>query len=120
MIFVLVFFGGASTLVRAEMDSDEEIFLTQNTFSQEPFSPELNLEELLADFREVRELRAQISILPTAQSKYLEMYKGTTLDWKEIYILPFRVALGTKTREFQYKIFNRYLVANVLLNKNWH
>ena len=37
------------------MDSDEEIFLTQNTFSQEPFSPELNLEELLADFREVSE-----------------------------------------------------------------
>ena len=35
------------------MDSDKEIFLTQNTFSQEPFSPELNLEELLADFREV-------------------------------------------------------------------
>ena len=37
------------------MDSDEEIFLTKNTFSQEPFSPELNLEELLADFREVSE-----------------------------------------------------------------
>ena len=37
------------------MDSDEEIFLTQNTFSQEPFSSELNLEELLADFREVSE-----------------------------------------------------------------
>ena len=26
------------------MDSDDEIFLTQNTFSQEAFSPELNLE----------------------------------------------------------------------------
>ena len=37
------------------MDSDDEIFLTQNTFSQEPFSPELNLEELVGDFREVRE-----------------------------------------------------------------
>ena len=37
------------------MDSDDEIFLTQNTFSQEPFSPELNLEELLEDFREVSE-----------------------------------------------------------------
>ena len=62
MIFVfvfLIFFGGGgggegdSTLVRAVMDNDEEIFLTQNTFSQEPFSPELNFEELLADFREV-------------------------------------------------------------------
>ena len=37
------------------MDSDDEIFLTQNTFSQEFFSPELNLEELLGDFREVSE-----------------------------------------------------------------
>ena len=37
------------------MDSDDEIFLTQKTFSQEPFSPELNLEELLGDFREVSE-----------------------------------------------------------------
>ena len=46
-------FWAASTLVRAAMDSDKEIFLTQNTFSQEPFSSELDLEELLADFREV-------------------------------------------------------------------
>ena len=30
-------------------------FLTQNTFSQEPFSPELNLEELVGDLREVSE-----------------------------------------------------------------
>ena len=37
------------------MDSDDEIFLTQNTFSQEPFSAELNLEELLGDFREISE-----------------------------------------------------------------
>ena len=37
------------------MDSDDEIFLTQNIFSQEPFSPELNLEELVGDFREVSE-----------------------------------------------------------------
>ena len=37
------------------MASDDEIFRTQNTFSQEPFSPELNLEELLGDFREVSE-----------------------------------------------------------------
>ena len=35
------------------MDSDDEIFLTQNNFSQE--SPELNLEELVGDLREVSE-----------------------------------------------------------------
>ena len=45
--YFCIFFlgGGGSTLVRAAMDSDNEIFLTQNTFSQEPFSPELNLED---------------------------------------------------------------------------
>ena len=37
------------------MDSDDEIFLTQNAFSQEPFTPELNLEELVGDLREVSE-----------------------------------------------------------------
>ena len=41
--------------MRAATDSDDEIFLAQNTFSQEPFSPELNLEELVGDFREVSE-----------------------------------------------------------------
>ena len=41
--------------MRAAIDSDDEIFLTQNTFSQEPFSPELNLEELLGYFTEVSE-----------------------------------------------------------------
>ena len=50
-LFLSWYFLGASALVRAEMDSDDEIFLTQNTFSQEPFSPELNLEELVGDFR---------------------------------------------------------------------
>ena len=50
LVFDICLFG-ASTLVRAAMDSDDEIFLTQNTFSQESFSPELNLEELVGDFR---------------------------------------------------------------------
>ena len=37
------------------MDIDDEIFLAQNTFFLEPFSPDLNLEELVGDFREVSE-----------------------------------------------------------------
>ena len=53
--FCLGIFLGDSTLVRAAMDSDEEIFLTQNTFSQEPFTPELNLEQSVGDFRGVSE-----------------------------------------------------------------
>ena len=41
-----------------------------------------------------RELRAKIS--PTAQSKYLGTVQS--LDWKEMQMLLFRVALDTKTR----------------------
>ena len=56
MFFLFLYFlGGGSTLVRAAMDTDDEIFLTRNTFSQKPFFPELNLEELVGDFREVSE-----------------------------------------------------------------
>ena len=32
-----------------------------------------------------------------------------------IHSLPFKVALDTKSREFQYKILNRYLVTNTFL-----
>jgi len=39
------------------------------------------------------------------------------LNWKKIYRLPHRVALDTKSREFQYKLLNRCLATNVLLSK---
>ena len=54
-----------------------------------------------------------ISVLvtsPTAQSRYNESFDTVPLNWKEIYSLPFKVALDTKSREFQYKILNRYLL----------
>ena len=51
------------------MDSDDEIFLTQNTFSQEPFSPELNLEELVGDFRKQ-------CIRPHSRQKYKSTDEG--------------------------------------------
>ena len=34
-----------------------------------------------------------------------------------MYTIPFRVALDTKLREFQYKLLNRYLVTNAFLYK---
>ena len=61
-----------------------------------------------------------ISVLvtsPTAQSRYNESFDTVPLNWKEIYSLPFKVALDTKSREFQYKILNRYLVTNTFLKK---
>ena len=39
------------------------------------------------------------------------------LGWKEIYNLPFKVVNETKSREFQYKILNRYLTTNAFLHK---
>ena len=61
-----------------------------------------------------------ISVLvtpPTAQSRYNESFDTVPLIWKEIYSLAFKVALDTKSREFQYKILNRYLLTNTFLKK---
>ena len=40
---------------------------------------------------------------PTAKLKFNAHFVNDTLNWKKIYSLPYRVALDTKTREFQYK-----------------
>ena len=53
----------------------------------------------------------------TAQRKYNAQFVSDELDWKKIYSLPHRVALDTKSREFQYKLLNRCLATNVLLSK---
>ena len=37
--------------------------------------------------------------------------------YQEIYSLPFRTSLDTKSREFQYKLLNRCLITNSFLNK---
>ena len=64
-----------------------------------------------------KELRSSVIKQPTAQSKYEAEYANVVLDWKKIYSLPFTVAMDSKTRQFQYKILNRYLVTNVYLKK---
>jgi len=43
--------------------------------------------------------------------------KDGELDWKKIYCLPYRVALDSKSREFQYKLLNGCLATNILLSK---
>ena len=37
------------------------------------------------------------------------------LDWHDVYKLPFNVLTDTKSREFQYRILNRYLTTNSFL-----
>ena len=49
------------------------------------------------------ELISQFVTPPMAQLRYNENFNTVCLDWKEIYSLPFKVSLDTKSREFQYK-----------------
>ena len=45
--------------------------------------------------------------IPTAQAKFQKEFNHARFEWKEIYQLPFKVTLDTRTREFQYKILAR-------------
>ena len=64
-----------------------------------------------------RELIYGLVTPPTAQLRYNESFDNVCLEWKQIYSLPFKVALDTKSREFQYKVLKRYLVTNTSLKK---
>lgn len=61
--------------------------------------------------------RSKYETTPTAQSKFTEHYSSAHLHWQEIRNLPFKVVVDTKSREFQYKILNRYLTTNSFLHK---
>ena len=63
-----------------------------------------------------KEARSKVEIIPTAQSKYSEKY-NYQLDWQEIYCIPFRVTVDSKSREFQFKVLHRYLATNEFLHK---
>lgn len=64
-----------------------------------------------------KELRNRIITPPTAQLNFNTHFVNDVLEWKEIYSLPFRTSLDTKSREFQYKLLNRCLITNSFLNK---
>ena len=49
-----------------------------------------------------KELRNRIITPPTAQLNFNTLFINDDLEWKEIYSLPFRTSLNTKSREFQY------------------
>ena len=62
------------------------------------------------------EVRSKNESVPIAQLRYTESY-GETLEWEEIYQIPFKVAIDSRSREFQYKILHRYLATNKFLHK---
>ena len=60
----------------------------------------------------------RVQIPPTAQSKFDSLYNiSNIIDWQNIYQLPGRVTLDTRTRAFQYKILNCILYTNSILYK---
>ena len=63
------------------------------------------------------EIRSKYETTPTAQAKYTEQYSNVCLEWKEIYHLPVKVLKDTKSREFQYKVFHRYLTTMLFYTK---
>ena len=68
-----------------------------------------------------KELRNRIVTPPTAKLKFDAHFVNDTLNWKKIYSLPYRVALDTKTREFQYKLLNHEMPCDkYLLMQNWY
>lgn len=73
----------------------------------------LNLKSLYQSFA------SKISCKPTAMKKYDKVFNTDTfhLDWEKIYLLPSKVTLHARLREFQYKILNRSLYTNDVLFK---
>ena len=63
------------------------------------------------------EIPSKYETPPTAQVKYMEWHSSACLEWQEIYSFPSKVLIDTKSREFQYKILNRYLTTNSFLHK---
>jgi len=55
-------------------------------------------------------------IPPSAKTKYENKFK-TDLDWPDIYTLPAKCCLDTKTREFQFKVLHRIVYTKKLLYK---
>ena len=67
--------------------------------------------------KQIKEIRDGEIVQPTPRKKYVEFFENDDLNWKEIYSLPYQVALDSKSREFQYKLLHIYLATNDFLNK---
>ena len=66
--------------------------------------------------KEIYNILISTNILqPSSQNYYQRLFQATSLDWKNIYILPRIVTLDTRFRTFQYKLLNNVLYLNKLL-----
>ena len=52
---------------------------------------------------------------PSSELKWALLFNVWDVNWREIYLIPFKSSLSTKLRYFQFKILHRYLAVNKLL-----
>ena len=57
------------------------------------------------------------SSVPTAQRKWNTVFDINSNEWKQIYILPFKVTACTKLHWFQFRINHNILATNYFLKK---
>ena len=86
------------------------IYLKMGNFDEVALS-EVSSKKLYEAFRNKKQ------VPPTAQTKLKEKFPHFSVDWREIYSLPFTVTIETKIREFQYKILNNIIYTNQKLFK---
>ena len=62
-------------------------------------------------------IKERVTLSPSAQSKWNQIFPDRILIWKDLYIIPYQCTLDTKLREFQFKILHRILTTNYSLYK---
>ena len=60
----------------------------------------------------MHEFKRKKQTVPSALKRIKLKYPDFSLDWKEIYSLPFTVTRDTKTREFRHKLVNNINFSN--------
>ena len=79
---------------------------------------QINIESAVVDVLKVtskmlyNEFKRKKQTTPSAQNKLKLKFPDLSLEWKEIYSLPFSVTHDTKIREFQYKLLNNIVFTN--------
>ena len=63
-----------------------------------------------------REVRAKFEVTPTARIKYANLYEDA-LKREEICQLPFKAAIDSRSRAFQFRVLHRYLATSMFFHK---
>ena len=61
--------------------------------------------------------KERVTLLPSAQTKWNQIFSERILIWKDLYIIPYQCTFDTNLREFQFKILHRILTTNYSLYK---